>query len=224
MAITKSCEFCFKPISGRIRANTKYCSKLCGNRAKSKARIKDDVIKECLNCQSSFAAKYSVKKGNDDNLTRFCSNKCAREHKANSNKEYVCECCNVTFKISPSVEAKSERRFCSADCAKSFLREENSPAYKTGSFIHSDSGKRMILVSGKDASNDKREVYVAESRLVAAKAVGRPLLTSEVVVHLNEDPLDVQESNLMICDIGTARKIKRGTYKLEVKSNLDTYR
>lgn len=177
--------------------------------------MKHPKIKECLGCGALFEARRSY--SSEDGLTKYCSPSCKRLHSEKLNN-LICEYCGKAF------TSYRKDRHCSEVCRKNNLKENNSPAYKGGYYIHSQSGVKMILITGKDSNESKRETYISEPRLVAGKAIGRPLMTSEVVVQINENPLDVNPSNLFICSIGTARKIKWGTYKGKLESNLDTYR
>jgi HNH endonuclease len=69
----------------------------------------------------------------------------------------------------------------------SALRGASHPGYK-GGYIN-DQGYRIIYADGN------RQL---EHRLVAAKMIGRPLLTSEHVHHINGNKSDNRESNLQV--------------------------
>lgn len=67
------------------------------------------------------------------------------------------------------------------------------PNWKHGVRIRK--GYRYLYVP---SHNGRRGAYVAEHRLVMAAAIGRPLLRSEVVHHLNGDPMDNRPENLWV--------------------------
>lgn len=65
------------------------------------------------------------------------------------------------------------------------------PGWKHG--IRIRKGYRYVYVPSQDGRRGK---YVAEHRLVMEAAIGRPLERSEVVHHVNGDPLDNRPENL----------------------------
>lgn len=66
--------------------------------------------------------------------------------------------------------------------------------------------------------------YVAEHRLVAGRAIGRPLTTAEKVLHINNDALDNRPENLFVCASNSEmRKRVGGTLPWPTESNLSSY-
>jgi len=94
-----------------------------------------------------------------------------------------CEFCNKEFKVKPS-RHKRGVKYCSYNCL--------SAAKYTGKFIRSD-GYVAIKVNGK---------FELEHRVKMELKIGRPLLSSEHVHHLNNIKHDNSDVNLIIVGIG----------------------
>lgn len=76
----------------------------------------------------------------------------------------------------------------------------NHPSYKGGR-ITTDQGYVMLLAEKSDgiaSAMATRMGYVAEHRLVMARAIGRPLMPEETVHHINGDRTDNRIENLQL--------------------------
>lgn len=86
------------------------------------------------------------------------------------------------------------------DVIRRLGKRESSPTWKGGRVFHKGSGYMYVHVSDTDPYADMRtqEGYVAEHRIVMARTLGRLLLSTETVHHIDGDKLNNVPSNLQI--------------------------
>lgn len=74
--------------------------------------------------------------------------------------------------------------------------KEKSHTWKGG--VRIDQHGYVLNFVGKDFPGADSKGYVRQSRLIAARALGRPLKKKEIVHHHNKDKKDDRNSNLII--------------------------
>jgi hypothetical protein len=140
----------------------------------------------CQFCGKLFSARPSRNR-------RFCSTACSHRVLCGGNhpnykvrKVLHCQRCGEEIKDAGKAWQQARRRFCSRGCARS-----NDPeGHKAGRIISRD-GYIKIRVGPKGR-------FVYEHRHILAKKLGRPLLSSEHVHHLNGNKQDNREDNLFL--------------------------
>ena len=171
--VKKNCLFCNKEFTTKPsqikQGRGKYCSKKCNNESQ-KRRIE----KTCLVCGKIFYRRPSYSgPGN------FCSNEC--KHKARiTGQKRNCLVCGKEFFTVPCQINEGKGRFCSKKCVGMSQRKELcSYGYK--------------MTTNKSGKRDK------EHRVIAEKALSRPLKRGETVHHIDLIKSNNSSSNLLIC-------------------------
>jgi hypothetical protein len=100
----------------------------------------------------------------------------------------VCEGCGAAFKPD---RASRPARFCSKKCST-----KAAAAKRAKGFVMSPNGYRLLY--RPDHPRATKAGYIMEHRLVMEEALGRPLLTSEVVHHRNGQRADNCPENLEV--------------------------
>lgn len=94
----------------------------------------------------------------------------------NQKIETPCHSCGKILLIAPSRLAAGRGKYCSRSCAKDGY---NSKA--------------------KRAATRKNGIHKFEYQIIAEKMLGRPLTRGEIVHHIDSNPKNNSESNLIVC-------------------------
>lgn len=141
------------------------------------------ITRSCPHCGSEFYTRPSV-------TQTYCSRSCEVQcrHERTTREQGTCHHCGSLFSWLPS---SSKGLFCSKRCA--YLARRTGHVDKNG-YIWVWDGDRNI----------------AEHRLIAERAIGRPLLRVDHVHHINEITGDNQDTNLQILTPSDHSKLHGG--------------
>ena len=123
----------------------------------------------------------------------------------------ICILCGTPMYRRPWILAKGEGKYCSRACrnkahpcsgpcpSKGLMGEKN-PAWKGGVTYWRKHGNykpiKYVRCPAEFLAMARKDGYIMEHRLVMAKSLGRNLLRTEVVHHINHDPHDNRLENL----------------------------
>lgn len=190
------------------RKNQKWCSHECKSQ-----HLKELRDRKCAICQTSLT---NLPRGQ-----RYCSKNCLKESQKQRNTRQ-CKHCGKDFGSQLTSARNDKDLYCSVKCSADDKRGYKSIMWKGGTMIHQRSKEVLVLVQSSNVFKGVRDKYKFRKRLIAELILGRKLLTSECVLHLDNDPQNDNPNNLYICDIGTMRRFKKGSIKI-TESNLKNY-
>lgn len=210
-----NCEHCEKEFVSTLDHGKwrKYCSRACflGSCVRPQP-------KTCESCGSVFMAGRSSTATKGDGRRLYCSKACAAAGLRKAD-ERTCENCGSKF-FPISMTQNPDQKCCSAKCAAEFYVGANHPTFR-GGVSHQGDGQRWVLMPRPGYVGK----YIQEHRLVATRLIGRMLLKTEPVLHINNDLGDNRPENLFVCgSIGEMRRRVTGKLDWPKRSNLDSYK
>lgn len=184
-----TCENCNKPVAAQGK---RFCSTACWYDFTKKRRTVP-----CEVCQTLFERKVKT--------TRTCSVECGNQLKR-ADRNVVCKTCESLFERPHG----KMREFCSRSCAQTnrirrgeFVRPEGF-TYKT------NTGYVMVKSNG---------AWTQQHRLVVEEKIGRKLLPSERVHHINGIRDDNRPENLELWLVkGNSKKDPAGQRMQDLKT------
>lgn len=102
------------------------------------------------------------------------------------------------------LKTKHQTKFCSVACRQKNWSGDGNPNWRGGKVKRA--GRLAIYSPGHPDASDGR--YVFEYRLVAAKKIGRGLLPTEVVHHINGNPDDNRPENLQVMTLAEHARLE----------------
>jgi endogenous inhibitor of DNA gyrase (YacG/DUF329 family) len=191
--ILVKCSYCgkqFETMECKIKGGGgKYCSRACANLA-----MVNHTIAHCEVCGAAF------KRYKSNPRKRFCSKKCmgigqiGHHRKKKTGVTKKCSFCGKAIYVQKC--SVKEHNFCSQKCQIKFYLPSRS-GEKNQNFING----ATISRDGYALTFDNERKRVPSHRLIAEKAIGRELHCGEVVHHIDENKLNNESSNLLVCTI-----------------------
>jgi len=192
--IVVPCCSCGKPVTRRKSEVTKlatgrvFCSRACKRLVGCKPRTGTNVA--CEVCETEFYRPASSEQ-------RYCSYACHNKAQTKPKVERVCEVCEKTFWVHESYARVQAARFCGRACMgqsnwKRPLGWFHNGKPALGNFFG------YVVVWEPNHPSAPTGGWVFYHRLVMEKAIGRYLLPSEQVDHINTVKDDNRIDNLQI--------------------------
>lgn len=202
----RTCPGCATAWRGPPSNPSQYCSKACIFDSGAWERKED---RECEECGTVFSSRRRRAR---DGWGRFCSVKC--KDTPRQQEERTCAQCGEPFMINRNLD----NQCCSRTCRDAFYVRSKAPAWTGGIYYTDDIKRRRIDRPGYAAK------YEGEHRIIAGRAIGRPIERGEVVIWLDRDHANNDPSNLFICGSQSERgHYQSGGWPWPTHSNLDTY-
>lgn len=195
--ITRTCQQCGKQYTTFPSIKLQFCSSECSNLSKCKK-----ITKSCKQCGNSFTKSPSLS-------GEYCSKSCARTalNLTDSNPAFRRD-------ISGDKNPMYGRGMSGEQNPMYGKRKEKSTRWKGGKKTRKDGYVLVVAPPDHPYPSDSSHgsiKYILEHRLVMEKHLGRYLLPTEVVHHIDENPSNNSIDNLQLfSSSGEHRHIAHG--------------
>lgn len=226
-------------------ARHKYCSWTCQSAASEKARRRT-----CARCGTAFdgigstVGKFCSRQCYMDSrdkrttcavcskplaqsMLRYCSHTC-RDEGRRTLEQKPCETCGKPMKVQP--HKFESQRFCSHACKNESLRgmlegpggrSKRSDGYMQVYYPSHPEVLERIARHVKTPTSRHPNLFVLEHRLVMEQVLGRRLLSTEQVNHINQIRDDNRPENLEVLSAGDHARISNQQGVVKRKSMRD---
>ena len=192
----KICTVCLQPFQCHTKEQATRnltCGPECNGRRISQQKIgrktKPPRMATCRQCGAQFEIKNGLKRAD------FCGNRCYGDWRASD---------PGVHEHLQGISSKG-RSGWTAESLASYspkMSGANNPAWKGGVTYFKTHGNyvgvKYVRCPLDFVSMARKDGYVMEHRLLVAQAIGRPLLRSEAVHHIDHDPTNNSLSNLQL--------------------------
>ncbi len=192
LVINNSCPVCKKPTGTKV-----YCSVKCRSQGRKNGKE--------FPCEACGKLIYILP---SDKNKRFCSVYCSTKTTQNSKKRMngkiiICPICNNTLYVNPSTLKlrKNGIKYCSAFCKNQAIRESKTSFgfKKTKTTEETNPYPRKQI----------NKIRMKEHRRIMEVHLGRKLLRTEIVHHINNNPKDNRIENLLLTNASDHGKIHK---------------